>query len=441
MTFDSSEDGSIPQAGEDAGVAAAFERFQRSGGIAPHGVRSVIDESWRRCFRAGIDPTPQRAPRRGAAAPRQPPSVRDRELLEASEAVLVQAREALASCGTIMILADANGVVLRTNGDAAAITAAAGIGLTQGGDWSEASCGTNALGTALYIGDRVHVHGAEHYCSPSRTWTCSANVVRDPVDGTVLGALCVAGPSHTFDPHLLPLVLASAARVRLVVAQREDSRREQLLEYALGMLSRRASTGLMLFDRRGRLVTADARARAALAGLGATTEADASARVQALDIRTRSEGVAAQLPFWLRQEWLEAVVVGEERIGTIVKFPGTLLPPSAGEGGLPRYKLRRVSAFVEAKLSEAISLDDLAQVAGVSRFHFHRQFRKALGMTPRDYIVRTRIERAKRLLIESELTVGEVAGAVGFVDQSHFSNVFRKVVSMTPRSFRNSTAG
>ena len=68
MTFDSSEDGSIPQAGEDAGVAAAFERFQRSGGIAPHGVRSVIDESWRRCFRAGIDPTPQRAPRRGAAA-------------------------------------------------------------------------------------------------------------------------------------------------------------------------------------------------------------------------------------------------------------------------------------------------------------------------------------------------------------------------------------
>src|SRR5882762_2027469 len=96
MTFDSSGDGSILQAGEDAGVAAAFERFQRSGGIAPHGVRSVIDESWRRCFRAGIDPTPQRAPRRSAAALRRPPSARDRELLEASEAVMVQAREALA---------------------------------------------------------------------------------------------------------------------------------------------------------------------------------------------------------------------------------------------------------------------------------------------------------------------------------------------------------
>src|SRR3977135_1034509 len=192
MTFDSSGDGSILQAGEDAGVAAAFERFQRSGGgapptagggIAPHGVRSRMDDSGRRCFRAGIDPTPQRAPRRSAAALRRPPSARDRELLEASEAVMVQAREALASCGTIMILADASGVVLRAHGDDTALTAAAGLGQTQGGDWSEASCGTNALGTALYIGDRVHVHGAEHYCLPSRTWTCSANVVRDPVDG------------------------------------------------------------------------------------------------------------------------------------------------------------------------------------------------------------------------------------------------------------------
>ena len=70
MTFDSSGVVGIPQAGEDAGVAAAFERFRRSGGSAPLGVRSVIDESWRRCFRAGIDPTPQRAPRRSAAASR-----------------------------------------------------------------------------------------------------------------------------------------------------------------------------------------------------------------------------------------------------------------------------------------------------------------------------------------------------------------------------------
>jgi AraC family transcriptional regulator len=109
--------------------------------------------------------------------------------------------------------------------------------------------------------------------------------------------------------------------------------------------------------------------------------------------------------------------------------------------GLPRYKLRRVVAYVDARLGGPISLDDLANVAGVSRFHFHRQFRKSVGVTPREYVLRARIERAKGLLTESDLTVGEISGAVGFADQSHFSNIFRRLTAMTPRSFRNSMSG
>jgi sigma-54 dependent transcriptional regulator, acetoin dehydrogenase operon transcriptional activator AcoR len=438
MALDSPASFSNEEASDEAAVGAAFERLQRSGGIAARGVRSVIDESWRRCFRAGLDPRPVRARPISASAAKRNPSARDRELLEASEAVMVQAREALAGCGTILILADATGVIVRMEGDDTAVAAASRIGLTQGSDWSEASRGTNALGTALYLGDHMRVHGAEHYCLPSREFTCSANVVRDPVDGAVLGALCVAGPSDASDPHLHPLVLASAARVGLVLAQREEVRREQLLEYALSMLSRRATTGLMLFDRRGRLVTQDARARAALTGLGVVDDAQAPARIEALDIHVGKHAADGALPFWLRDEWLEEVLVGEDRIGTIVKLPAALQPPPSGEGGLPRYKMRRVMAFVEARISEAITLDDLARVAGISRFHFHRQFRRALGVTPHDYVMRTRIERAKLLLLDSDLTVGEVAGAVGFLDQSHFSNIFRKVVSMTPRAFRNS---
>jgi AraC family transcriptional regulator len=147
------------------------------------------------------------------------------------------------------------------------------------------------------------------------------------------------------------------------------------------------------------------------------------------------------MPFWLRGQWLEAVIADDERIGTIVKFPGALPAVSAMGSGLPRYKLRRVTAYVDARLGGPISLDDLANVAGVSRFHFHRQFRKSVGVTPREYVLRARIERAKGLLTESDLTVGEVSGAVGFADQSHFSNIFRRLTAMTPRSFRNSMSG
>jgi len=197
----------------------------------------------------------------------------------------------------------------------------------------------------------------------------------------------------------------------------------------------------MLFDRRGRLVTADPRARSALASLCASDDETFSTRIVALDVCAGPEPSAARMPFWLRGQWLEAVIADEERVGTLVKFPGTFQAVPSMESGLPRYKLRRVMAYVDARLGGPISLDDLANVAGVSRFHFHRQFRKTVGVTPREYVLRARIERAKGLLTESDLTVGEVSGAVGFADQSHFSNIFRRLTAMTPRGFRNSMSG
>jgi AraC-like DNA-binding protein len=411
-------------------------RFQRGEDRVPRGVRPVIEESWRRCLRVGIDPVSPRVARNGDGA--RPWSARNQEFLEASHAVMDQARTALESCRTMLVLADDAGVVLRTAGDDNALAAADGVGLTRGSSWSESARGTSGLGTSLYLGEALRVHGPEHYCSTHQSWTCSASVVRDPVDDGVLGALSVAGPSDAFDPHLFPLVLASASAVRAALAEQEDLRRKQLLEHALAVLSRRTTTGLMLFDRRGRLVTVDARARAALATLGAAADAAPSTRVLALDVCARNDEAAASLPSWLSGRWLEPVIVGEQCIGTLVKFPA-ILPGFSSKGlGLPRYKLRRVAAYVHERIGSPISLDDLANVAGVSRFHFHRQFRKSMGVTPHDYVLRARIERAKALLTGSDLTIGEVSAVVGFADQSHFSNIFRKLTAMTPRGFRSS---
>jgi AraC-like DNA-binding protein len=414
-------------------------RFQRGDDRVPRGVRPVIEESWQRCLRSGVDPVLPHPVR--CVEPRRSPAERRQELLEASEAVMTQAGSSLSGCGTMLILADAAGTVLRTGGDDNALAAADSVGLTCGSNWSEAVRGTSGIGTSLYLGDALHVHGPEHYCRTHQGWTCSASVVRDPVDDGVLGALSLAGPSDVFDPHLFPLVLASAAGVRSALAEREDLRRKRLLQHALAMLSRRNTTGLMLFDRRGRLLTADARARSALATLGAADAACPSARIVALDVCAVPEVSVAQTPFWLRGQWVEAVIADDERIGTIVKFPGALPAVASSASGLPRYKLRRVIAYIDARLGGPISLDDLANVAGVSRFHFHRQFRKSVGMTPREYVLQARIERAKGLLTESDLTVCEVSGAVGFADQSHFSHMFRRLTAMTPRGFRNSMSG
>ena len=427
-------------AGDDPAIRAALVRFQRGEDRVPRGVRPVIEESWQRSLRGGVDPVLPRAVRN--AEPGRSRTGRRQELLDASRTVMAQAKTALSGCGTMLILADTAGVVLRTDGDDNALADADGIGLSPGSTWSESARGTCGIGTSLYLGEPLlHIHGPEHYCREHQSWSCSASVVRDPVDDSLLGALSVGGPSGAFDPHWLPLVLATANGVCAALAEREELRRKRLLEYALAMLSRRSTTGLMLFDRRGRLVTADARARSALASLCATDDETLFTRVVALDDCAGPEAGAAQMPFWLRGQWLEAVIADDERIGTIVKFPGTLPAVPAMGSGLPRYKLRRVEAYVDARLGGPISLDDLANVAGVSRFHFHRQFRKSVGVTPREYVLRARIERAKGLLTESDLTVGEVSGAVGFADQSHFSNIFRRLTAITPRSFRNSMSG
>lgn len=113
--------------------------------------------------------------------------------------------------------------------------------------------------------------------------------------------------------------------------------------------------------------------------------------------------------------------------------PGPLELRHPGGLGGPAY--RRVRAFVEENLGEHISLDALAAVAGVSRFHFARQFRRRTGMSPMEFVLRSRVERSKAMLRAGKANVGEVASALGFADQSHFTRTFRRFVGTTPARY------
>jgi AraC family transcriptional regulator len=95
----------------------------------------------------------------------------------------------------------------------------------------------------------------------------------------------------------------------------------------------------------------------------------------------------------------------------------------------------RVHAYIESHVGEQVRLDDLAGVAGVSRFHFARQFRRRTGESPMAYLLRTRIERAKTLLFRDGIKVCELAAVLGFSDQSHFTRTFRRLVGMPPSAF------
>jgi AraC family transcriptional regulator len=97
--------------------------------------------------------------------------------------------------------------------------------------------------------------------------------------------------------------------------------------------------------------------------------------------------------------------------------------------------LRRVRGYIDEHIGERISLDELARQAGVSRFHFARQFRLSTGESPMAYLRRMRIERSKSILQTREATIAEVAAGLGFSDQSHFTRTFGRLVGVSPRSF------
>ena len=112
------------------------------------------------------------------------------------------------------------------------------------------------------------------------------------------------------------------------------------------------------------------------------------------------------------------------------------LTPSPSRGGLSPFVLKRVQDFIEGSLEAAITVDELACIAELSPFHFTRMFQQSAGVSPHQYVLRRRIEKAKDLLGERSPSLAEVAQVCGFSSQSHLTTRFRRATGMTPNSFR-----
>ena len=92
--------------------------------------------------------------------------------------------------------------------------------------------------------------------------------------------------------------------------------------------------------------------------------------------------------------------------------------------------------YIEAHLEKTISIEALAGIVGLSKYHFARAFKQSEGLTPHDYLLQCRVRRAQELLANTDLSLAEIALASGFSDQSHCARRFRERVGITPRSYR-----
>ena len=106
------------------------------------------------------------------------------------------------------------------------------------------------------------------------------------------------------------------------------------------------------------------------------------------------------------------------------------------KGGLTPSALRRVNEFVRAHLEAPLTISDIANIVGLSEFHFARMFKQSTGESPHSYVLRQRVDLAKQLLVANQMRLAEIARACGYSSQSHFSAQFRNFTSVTPKRYR-----
>jgi transcriptional regulator of acetoin/glycerol metabolism len=283
--------------------------------------RSPIIDSWERCRAAQVNLSIANAPLlniHGFEERRR----ENRSLLHASADTLADAARMLHNTDAIMLVTDAEGIVLDVAGDTAATRAGMDIALSQGGDWKEDSAGTNGIGVALATAKPMLVHAGEHYCQRMKEWSCAAVPISSPLDGSLAGILNLSARSQDANGNLVSLAVFNAHRIELALAHQAETLRARLLEAAL---ERRITHdhGLLLLDSKGRLTYAsDLAARL----LRDRLHPPAEQLISGQRVFLPSETVSDSLIPGIANDWIEPVYFGGEVGGYMVTVPSA---PSA----------------------------------------------------------------------------------------------------------------
>ncbi|WP_320777631.1 GAF domain-containing protein [Streptomyces sp. CRN 30] len=220
-----------------------------SGGPVPAAPRPVIERSWERMVRSGVDPDHDF---HAGLLPRAEVE-RRRETSELRH-VLPVLREGLLpavdEARHIMVVADDEGRVLWREGSPGVLRKADGLGFELGADWREDVVGTNGIGTPAVTRRPVQVFAAEHFVRSHAAWTCAGAPITDPRDGRLLGVVDVSGPLETMHPATLAWVGAVAKLAEARLRDLHTRSLERLRAVAAPVLARIEGRALVV-DRDG----------------------------------------------------------------------------------------------------------------------------------------------------------------------------------------------
>ena len=331
-------------------------------------------------------------------------------------------------------------------------------GAWSGAVWSEEVEGTNGIGTCLVEQRPVSIHREQHFRTRHAELSCAAAPIFD-ASGRLAAVLDSTSVSPAIADRSHVLALAATATTARAIEERlfrEHFRHSWIVAAApcdegrpRVLLAVDADRCIVGADRVARSLCAldDKRLEAGV-GLSAIFVLDGSFLLRGGrgDVRTElmRSGSHERWDALItppdrssrrRRHSGDSAVHARPRIGTLAARP-TLTSSTPSSGGLAPGLTRRIREYIESHLDENIGLEALASTAGLSVHHFARAFRQSVGEPPHTYVVRRRVERARRMLEETDLPLSDIGLAVGFSDHSHFARHFRRLMGMTPRAAR-----
>jgi len=420
--------------------------------------REEIFESWRRCL---LD---LRVDARDASAPHIITQNELKVSREPLENIVIQAQDeidrlyaVLRQRGYVVLLCNREGVAIHHRGDEAQAVEFKHWGIWVGGVWSEEAEGTNGIGTCIAKQVPLLVHADQHFRSRHTRLSCAGAPIFDP-HGELAAVLDVSRVSSGEDQGSLPLVLDTVTVAARAIEERLFRACFHHTWTVAALPSDNGSALLLAVDEHQWIVGADRIARDVLrldderlasgVPLSAAFEFDpllfrqtGDKDIPARVMRAGSEG------WWyalftppisksrMARSGAEATVHSRPRISTLGQLPAAE-PLVPSRGGLPPVLTQRICEHIESHLEQKIGLEALAAMAGLSTHHFARAFHQSVGMPPHSYLLSRRLDRAERMLRETQLPLSEIAIATGFSDQSHLARHFRRRTGMSPRLAR-----
>jgi transcriptional regulator of acetoin/glycerol metabolism len=216
-----------------------------AGDRPPHRPRALVERSWSRVLRLGLDPG-----RAGARDPLRPGEVDRLRRASGLAPVAADLLRMAEDAAFLLVVTDAAGTILWRAGPSALRRRADALGFGEGALWTEAAVGTNAIGTALVEAAPVQLFSAEHFEQAQHAWYCSAHPVHDPRTGDLLGIVDVSGPALTLHPAIRVLV-ETGVRLAEVQLWRHHADRLDRLRRSAAHVAGTAGGPLLIVDDHG----------------------------------------------------------------------------------------------------------------------------------------------------------------------------------------------